>query len=90
MALLRAADIPCRIHRLRCRHRDLANPPIDWQGSDTFIQIKGVDRDLGIFDDPDSFYARHGHNIAGIKRALYRAIVRHLMYRRVAAIRASR
>ena len=69
---------------------DLANPPIDWTGADTFIQIKGVDRDLGIFDDPDSFNARHGHNLAGIKGALYRAIVRHLMNRRVAAIRASR
>lgn len=67
---------------------DLANPPIDWTGADTFIQIKGVDRDVGVCDDPDSFYARHGHTLTGLKAALYRTIVRHLMNRRVAAIRA--
>ncbi|MCX5511782.1 hypothetical protein OH705_28410, partial [Pseudomonas sp. BJa3] len=36
---------------------DLRNPPVAWKGTDTFIQIKCVNNDFGIYDDPDSFYA---------------------------------
>lgn len=67
---------------------DIRNPPIDWKGTDTFIQISGVNSDLGVFDDPDSFYAQHGANFTGIKRLLFKHIVRHLMNRKVVGIRA--
>lgn len=66
---------------------DVTNPPVAWRGADTFIQIKGVNQDLGIFADPDSFYAKHGRNLVGIKGLLYEFVVRHLMNRTVATIR---
>jgi transglutaminase-like putative cysteine protease len=44
---------------------DLQNPPVDWQGADTYIQKDGIDRDFGVFDSPDEFYARHGANLSG-------------------------
>ncbi len=39
---------------------DLANPPIQWAGTDTRIQATGVNEDFGVFDDPDTFYRAHG------------------------------
>jgi len=66
---------------------NVQNPPIEWSGGDTFIQIEGVNRDFGIFDDPDAFYATHRQNLAGIRRILFSKVVRHLMNRKVASIR---
>ena len=67
---------------------DLADPPVAWRGSDTAIQATGVNRDFGIFDDPDAFYAAQVSNLAGIKAFLFRRLVRHAMNRKVAKIRA--
>lgn len=67
---------------------NVQSPPVEWDGNDTYIQIKGVNRDLGVFDDPDSFYARNGRNLSGIKALIYEFVVRHVMNRRVARIRA--
>jgi hypothetical protein len=69
---------------------DLADPPVEWNGCDTEIQMTGVDSDLGIHDDPDTFYAANGTNLSGVRGALYRRVVRHRMNRTVAAIRATR
>lgn len=66
---------------------DLRNPPIAWEGTDTFIQIKGVNNDFGIYDDPDSFYAERGPNFGGVRRLLFKSIVRHLMNAKVRSIR---
>ena len=46
--------------RYPVRWLDLADPPVDWRGSDTYIQRDGINQDFGVFDDPDAFYARHG------------------------------
>jgi hypothetical protein len=67
---------------------NLAAPPIEWRGENTAIQMTGVNRDFGTFDDPDAFYAAHGGNLSGIRAWLYRHWVRHGMNKRVAAIRA--
>lgn len=64
-------------------------PPVDWTGGDTYIQHKGIVRDLGVFDDPDTFYGKHGTNLAGWKRRLFENWVRHVMNRNVARIRES-
>lgn len=66
---------------------DLADPPIDWNGTDTVIQATGVNRDFGVFDDPDAFYRAHGVNARGIKGWLYRTIMRTAMNKRVKGIR---
>jgi transglutaminase-like putative cysteine protease len=68
---------------------DLADPPVDWRGSDTYIQRDGINQDFGVFDDPDAFYARHGANLSGPRRWVFERIVRHQMNRRVERIRQS-
>jgi hypothetical protein len=67
---------------------DLQNPAVDWCGLDTYIQRDGINHDFGVFDTPDDFYARHGVNLSGPKRWLFRNMVRRWMNRNVAAIRA--
>lgn len=66
---------------------DLANPSIEWRGDDTYIQRTGVHRDLGIFDDPDAFYSRHGANATGLRGVVFRLLVRRAMNRNVAKLR---
>ncbi len=67
---------------------DLSSPAVEWRGTDTFIQKEGIADDFGVFDSPDAFYARHGSNLSGFKRWLYRAFVRHWMNRNVQRVRA--
>jgi transglutaminase-like putative cysteine protease len=68
---------------------DFANPPIDWHGTDTRIQATGVNRDFGVFDDPDAFYRSHGVNARGLKGWLYSNIMRTSMNKRVRGIRSA-
>lgn len=66
---------------------DLQNPGVEWTGADTYIQRDGINRDFGVFDDPDSFYSEHGANLSGFKKWLFQSVVRHWMNRNVARIR---
>jgi hypothetical protein len=66
---------------------DLQNPLVDWVGRDTYIQKDGINADLGVFDDPDTFYKHRGVNLSGLKRWLFRAFIRHWMNRNVERIR---
>lgn len=68
---------------------DLKNPCVEWTGSDTYIQREGITRDFGVFDSPDDFYSRHGANLTGVRRFLFRHVVRNSMNRNVARIRGS-
>ena len=68
---------------------DLANPPVDWAGTDTRIQATGVNQDFGVFDDPDTFYREHGVNVRGVKGWLYRNVMRKSMNSRVRRVRAA-
>ncbi|MBN9159529.1 MAG: transglutaminase [Myxococcales bacterium 68-20] len=67
---------------------NLAQPPIEWRGTDTFIQSTGVNADFGVYDDPDGFYAEHGNNLSGFRAWLYARWIRHVLNRNVARIRA--
>jgi transglutaminase-like putative cysteine protease len=69
---------------------DLSAPGVEWRGQDTYIQKEGIADDFGVFDSPDAFYTRHGSNLSGLKRWLYRRVIRHAMNRNVARIRGSR
>jgi hypothetical protein len=69
---------------------DLSAPGVEWRGQDTYIQKEGIADDFGVFDSPDAFYARHGPNLSGLKRWLYRRVIRHAMNRNVARIRESK
>jgi hypothetical protein len=66
---------------------DLMNPGVDWCGSDTYIQKDGINHDFGVFDSPDAFFARHGSNLSGWRRWLFRHVVRQRMNRNVQRMR---
>jgi len=87
MALLRGCLVPCRFHAFGI---DKQLQPIEWQGADTFIQKEGITLDYGVFDCPDDFYDQYGANLGGLKRFLFRHIVRKRMNRNVARIREGR
>ena len=63
------------------------NPPIKWQGKDTYIQKEGINNDLGVFNNPDDFYKKNGSNLSGIKKWLYANFIRKLMNLNVSKIR---
>lgn len=66
---------------------NLAEPPVEWNLNDTFIQDKGINRELGIFNAPDDFYAVHRQQLNVVQRFVFKYIVRHLMNRNVEKIR---
>lgn len=66
---------------------DFRNPKIEWKGTDTYIQKEGINHDFGVFDDPGSFYKKHGSNLSGVKAILYKYLVRKLMNSNVSRIR---
>jgi hypothetical protein len=68
----------------------LADPPVAWTGGDTYIQRTGINRDLGLYDDPDAFYAKHAQAFGLVRGLLYRRAIRHWMNARVAGIRRGR
>lgn len=68
---------------------NLGSPPVEWTGTDTYIQATGINSDFGAYDDPDAFYAEHGANLNGLRGWLFRHRVRPLMNRRVAAVRTA-
>ena len=68
----------------------LQAPDVTWSGGDTYIQRTGIARDLGLYDDPDAFYAGHRQSFGLVRGLLYRHIIRRWMNRRVAAIRRGR
>ena len=67
---------------------NLADPPVEWTGGDTYIQKEGIARDFGVFDSPDEFYEAHGSNLSGLRRILFVHVGRRLMNRNVEKIRS--
>jgi hypothetical protein len=68
----------------------LSAPPVDWTGTDTYIQKTGIVQDFGVFDTPDAFYAQHGQAFGRLRGWLYRNLIRHWMNARVRAFRSGR
>jgi transglutaminase superfamily protein len=66
---------------------DFKNPQIEWKGTDTYIQKDGINHDFGVFNDPDTFYTKHGSNLNGLKEILYKHLVRKLMNMNISRIR---
>lgn len=65
----------------------LRQPNVDWTGSDTYIQKEGIADDFGVYSQPDEFYREHGSNLSGLKKLLFRYVLRHLMNVNVNRIR---
>lgn len=46
--------------RLLGQAGNLADSPVSWRGTDTYIQSEGINQDLGVYENPDDFYrAQH-------------------------------
>lgn len=69
---------------------DLQKPQVEWTGGNNHIQKDGINCDFGVFDDPDSFYARHGANLSGMKKWLFRSMVRQSMNANVERVRSGK
>lgn len=65
----------------------LQRPDNEWKGGNTYIQKEGIADDFGIYTQPDEFYAEKGSNLKGLKRILFRYVLRHLMNLNVDKIR---
>ncbi|OZG70742.1 transglutaminase [Hahella sp. CCB-MM4] len=65
----------------------LKRPQVDWSGKDTYIQKEGIADDYGVFAQPDEFYQKYGSNLSGLKRRLFRYLLRHLLNWNVDRIR---
>lgn len=65
----------------------LKNPDNEWTGGNTYIQKEGIADDFGVFDQPDDFYKKVGSNLTGLKKFLFRYVIRHLMNKNVNRIR---
>lgn len=65
----------------------LSSPDTDWRGADTYIQKEGIHDDFGVYTSPDEFYLEKGTNLSGLKRWLYKHVIRHLINYNVAKLR---
>jgi hypothetical protein len=68
---------------------DVRNPPIQWQGTSTYIQKDAIVEDYGIFDTPDELYTNCRTNLHSsfVRHVLFKYVVRRIMNARVAKIR---
>ena len=67
--------------------KDFANPVIDFNKNNTYIQSEGINNDFGVYDSPDELLARHSQEMSHFKKFVYRHIGRHLMNKNVKKIR---
>ena len=66
---------------------DFRNPVIDWNCNNTYIQSEGINQDFGIYNSPDELLKEHHQEMSPVKAFAYRNLGRHLMNRKVKAIR---
>jgi len=69
--------------------QDFKNPPVEWNESDTYIQVDSITKDLGIFDCPDELFSAHKQKIGWFREFVFKNIVRHLMNRNIRKIRVA-
>jgi hypothetical protein len=63
-------------------------PEVDWVGKDTYIQKEGINADLGVFDNPDTFFKEHPQRLSKLKKVIFQKYTRHVMNRNVNRIRS--
>jgi hypothetical protein len=67
--------------------KDFKNPPVYYNGGDTYIQKEGIVSDFGVYNSPDEFFAEHRQNLSPIKQFAFRHYGRHAMNRNVKKLR---
>ena len=70
--------------------KDFKNPPIEWNENDTYIQVDGITKDLGIYDSPDELFSAYKQKIGWFKEFVFKYIVRHLMNKNIKRIRVAK
>jgi hypothetical protein len=60
---------------------------IFWDEVNTYIQKSSINKDLGVFDDPDLFFKKYKQKLNSFKKLIYQNVIRHLMNRNVRRIR---
>lgn len=68
---------------------DFQNLSIDWDGNTTYVQNAAIVTDLGIFQNPDSFFMKYSQYWCRIKNFMFVHLVRKMMNRNVVKIRNS-
>lgn len=63
------------------------NPQVYFNNCNTYIQNKGITKDLGIYDSPDDMYKDYKQQINIVKKIIFRFIGRKLMNKNVKKIR---
>lgn len=66
---------------------NFANPTIEWNRNNTYIQSEGINQDFGIYNSPDELLKEHSQEMSSLKRFLYRYLGRHLMNKNIKKIR---
>ena len=51
--------------------KDLNRLSLEWQGEDIFVQNESVEKDFGVYDDPDTFFKDHPQTWSKIKNIAY-------------------
>jgi hypothetical protein len=67
--------------------KDFKNPPVIYNGSDTYIQNEGIVSDFGVYNSPDEFFADHRQKLGSIRQFAFRHYGRHAMNRNVKRLR---
>ena len=70
--------------------KNFKNPPINWNKNNTYIQKEVINKDFGIYSDPDVFLKNHHQRISHLKEFMYKNIGRHIMNKNVIKIRNSK
>ncbi|HNK95973.1 MAG TPA: transglutaminase family protein [Leptospiraceae bacterium] len=67
--------------------KNFSSPEIEWKEGDTYIQKEGINQDLGIFNDPDSFFKIYKQNLGIAKKFLFQNFIRNQMNQNVNRVR---
>jgi len=67
--------------------KNFKNPDINWNEGSTYIQKEAITGDLGVYDDPDTYFSKYKQKLNPIKKFLYRNVIRYSMNRNVRNIR---
>ncbi len=63
------------------------SPDVYWNEGDTYIQKEAITGDLGVYDDPDTYFAKYRQDLSAAVGFLYRNLIRKSMNRNVRKIR---
>lgn len=67
--------------------RNFRHPVIDFNRNNTYIQSEGINKDFGVYDNPDALLIEHHQEMSPLKAFVFQNLGRHLMNANVKRIR---